>query len=217
MESILEDNKDSIAPPKPTAKKVLTSTVKPAPLVRERHDSSEEQVDSIQEGQNTVDDQKAQKSGGAESEVEAQDKGKGKKIETSSEDGVSEEGDPEEDIIMNSPPHVILEIQDSKMASPPREGSSRSTGGLLRGKALGNNFNFADYKDVTKEPVLDPSISAKGIVYVYSFMDDPTGLKPENLTPSTKVQVIVNIHLGPIIDAVAKKYPAIKSEYQTYI
>ncbi len=217
MESILEHNKDSIAPPKPTAKKVLTSTVKLAPPVREQHDSSEEQVDSIQEGQTTVDGQKAQESSGAKSEVEGQNKSKGKKIETSSEEGVSEEGNPEEDIIMNSPPHVILEIQDSKMTSPLCEGSSCSTGGLLCGKALGNNFNFADYQDVIKEPVLDPSIYAKGIIYVYSFMDDSTGLKPENLTPSTKVQVIVNIHLGPMIDAVAKKYPAIKSEYQTHI
>ena len=47
----MEHNKDSIAPPKPTAKKVLTSTVKLAPPVREQHDFSEEQVDSIQEGQ----------------------------------------------------------------------------------------------------------------------------------------------------------------------
>jgi hypothetical protein len=56
------------------------------------------------------------------------------------------------------------------MRSPPLEGSSRTTGGIFRGKAHGNIFNIGDVKDLE-----DDSLGhAKGKVFVYRLGEDPT-------------------------------------------
>ena len=38
------------------------------------------------------------------------------------------------------------------MESPPAMGSSRSTGGIFRGRAHGNNLNYADFPKITDIP-----------------------------------------------------------------
>ena len=64
---------------------------------------------------------------------------------------------------------VDLYVLDVVMSSPPKElipvlGSSRSTGGTLRGRAAGNTFNIADVGQVFGDSDGEPT---KGKIYLY--------------------------------------------------
>ena len=99
------------------------------------------------------------------------------------------------------------------MASPttiPAEGSSRSTGGLLRGKAIGNVVNFANMQDIAAAEPIDTSV--KGTVKVYTSDIEPSELDFANMKPITKVTIKINTNLGPVLAEVANRYPAIKSK-----
>ncbi len=146
------------------------------------------------------------------------DKGKQRKVESSGEEELEDQGDT----IMASPPRVsgpsdvTGEAEDTVMASPPHHGSSCSTRGIIRGKAMGNVFNFADHEP-GPSAVFDLGNPVTGFVLIYNKLVDPTGLKPESLVPSTKVQVTINTHLAPILDSIAKRFPAIKCECCNYV
>ena len=98
---------------------------------------------------------------------------------------------------MNSPP-----------ASPPHlHGSSRVMGGILRGRALGNTFNAADFQDV--EDVLHPM---PGKVFVYSSNQDPANLSIQTMKPSAFIKHDVTPSIQPVLSKVAEKYSPIRSE-----
>jgi hypothetical protein len=90
------------------------------------------------------------------------------------------------------------------MASPPLAGSSRTTGGILRGRAQGNVFNVGDVKDM----VDDGLGHAKGKVLVYRPGQDPEVHKPQ-MTLKAKV----GGKLGPLVDELSSKFSPIKSKY----
>jgi len=147
------------------------------------------------------------------------DKGKQRKIESSSEEELPKD---EGDTIMASPPHVsspsgvTREAEDTVMASLPHHGSSCSIEGIIQEKAMENVFNFADNKPAPSA-AFDLGSPVTGFVLVYNMLVDPTGLKPENLEPSTKVQVTINTNLAPILDSISKHFPAIKCECCNYL
>jgi hypothetical protein len=94
------------------------------------------------------------------------------------------------------------------MHSPPRlHGSSRMTGGILRGHALGNAFNAADFNDVT-----DVYHPIRGKVLVYSSNQDPANLSIQNMKPSAFIKHIVTSSIQPVLTKVAEKYSPIRSE-----
>jgi hypothetical protein len=98
---------------------------------------------------------------------------------------------------MNSPP-----------ISPPRpQGSSRTTGGILRGRALGNAYNVADFDEVMDE--LHP---IPGRVLVYSSNEDPANLSIQTMKPSTFIKHDVTRSIQPVLTKVAEKYSPIRSE-----
>jgi hypothetical protein len=98
---------------------------------------------------------------------------------------------------MNSPP-----------TSPPRlHGSSRTTGGILRGRALGNALNAADFNDGGDE--LYPNL---GKVLVYSSNQDPANLSIQTMKPSAFIKHIVTSSIQPVLTKVAEKYSPIRSE-----
>ena len=98
---------------------------------------------------------------------------------------------------MNSPP-----------TSPPRlYGSSRMTGGIFRGRALGNTSNAADFNDV-----MDEHHPIPGKVFVYSSNQDPANLSIETLKPSTFIKHDVTRSIQPVLTKVADKYSPIRSE-----
>jgi hypothetical protein len=99
---------------------------------------------------------------------------------------------------MYSPPH-----------SPPQlHGSSRVTGGILRGRALGNVLNAADFEDTTE--VLHP---VTGKVLIYCSNDDPANLSIQNMKPTTFVKHLVTPSFKPVLSKVADKYSPIRSKY----
>ena len=101
------------------------------------------------------------------------------------------------DIKMHSPP-----------ISPPRlHGSSRTTGGILRGHALGNTLNAADFKDVA-----DIHHPIPGKVFIYSSNQDPANLSIQNMKPSTFIKLNVTTSIQPVLTKVAEKYSPIRSD-----
>jgi hypothetical protein len=98
------------------------------------------------------------------------------------------------------------------MLSPlPLMGSSRTSGGIFRGRARGNLPNHADLSTVNHEfegPV-------KGEVNLYLTDQYPRNVKFEFLRGDSELVVIVNVvdRMAPILDTVAHKFPIIRSVY----
>ena len=101
------------------------------------------------------------------------------------------------DVKMNSPP-----------ITPPRPyGSSRTTDGIFRNRALGNTYNAADFSDVAD--VLHP---IPGKVLVYSSNQDPANLSIQTMKPSAFIKHDVTRSIQPVLTKVAEKYSPIRSE-----
>jgi len=97
---------------------------------------------------------------------------------------------------------------DSPPITPPHPyGSSRMTGGLFHGRALGNTLNIADFDDVIDE--LHP---VPGRVLVYSSNEDPANLSIQNMKPSAFIKHNITSSIKPVLTKVAEKYSPIKSE-----
>jgi hypothetical protein len=79
-------------------------------------------------------------------------------------------------------------------------------GGILRGKALGNTFNFGDEEHSTFNPVATPM---KGVVYLYVSQVNPANLGLKDMTPMAQVKVAIENSMTPILQAVARKYQPI--------
>ena len=82
------------------------------------------------------------------------------------------------------------------MASPPPEGSSRSTGGILRGKAYGNTLNHADFPQASSGDVFfteNTPISYK--VFGYVTYGDPVKL---DVTPDSSIHPNISFRVSTI-------------------
>lgn len=97
------------------------------------------------------------------------------------------------------------------MHSPPRlEGASRVTGGIIRGRAAGNAFQFADHSPGVKvESVVG---FKKAAVHLYTTTADPTishvgGV--EGLT-FVKAKVPMNIYLHSVLRSLTTLDPSIE-------
>ena len=82
----------------------------------------------------------------------------------------------------------------------PLEGSSRTTGGISRGKALGNVFNLADASDLTL------NTPEKGIVKVHEVLVE----NPDECGPKMVLRLGVCHTLGPVLDKLGKQLPYVK-------
>jgi len=98
------------------------------------------------------------------------------------------------------------------MASPPHSppclhGASRTTGGLLRGRALGNVFNFGDHMNV------DHQISkVVGTVHIYTTHGDPELLKPYMMLKHE-----VTNGIAPILKKLGSSYSPVKSLFFKFL
>ena len=77
------------------------------------------------------------------------------------------------------------------------QGASRTTGGILRGRALGNVFNFAD-----ATPTEDQDGPMMGKVFIYKDHGVPS-----QTTPFMFLKHEVTRHLAPILQKLATRYP----------
>lgn len=93
----------------------------------------------------------------------------------------------------------------SRSGSPDLElqGASRTTGGFIRGKAIGNNYNFGDKidSDMDFENANKP---VHGKVLLYTN-------RTKGADPEMSMKLQVTTQLGSVLESVAKKYSPIKN------
>jgi hypothetical protein len=94
---------------------------------------------------------------------------------------------------------------DIRMHSPDTtkhlQGASRTSGGVLWGRALGNVFNFANVTEVLMQHPSHETVS-KGRVYVYLSSLNPTSLNHETMNPMATVKVTTSPTIAPILQQV---------------
>lgn len=88
------------------------------------------------------------------------------------------------------------------------QGSSRATGGVLRGHVAAKFYSQADEDSTVSSFIGAAKLTAK----IYTSHLDPLNLNRDNMVPSSKVKININPNLGPILDDIAKRYPSIKSK-----
>ena len=110
----------------------------------------------------------------------------------------------------------ILSAEASPATTPPADdpvledihpqGSSRATGGILRGRAAASYYSPAD-----EENTMFNSIgNAKLIAKIFTSTLDPLNLNHDTMVPSSKVTIKMNPNLGPILENISLRYPLIK-------
>jgi hypothetical protein len=100
-------------------------------------------------------------------------------------------------------------------SSPKRlQGASRISGGILRGRAQGNVFNFADATDVLGQGPRHGTAS-RGRVYVYSSSFNPTTLDPEQMKPMATVKVLTSETIAPMLQQVTRRFSPVRSKYKS--
>lgn len=95
------------------------------------------------------------------------------------------------------------------MASPDNspqqnlQGASRTTGGILRGRAAGNAFNFADAPDFAP-PSMTPVM---GKLHLYS-----SRVNPMSAPPDMSLNHEVSPTLAPILQDLGERFSPVRSE-----
>jgi hypothetical protein len=98
-----------------------------------------------------------------------------------------------------------LEEKEENVPPVPPEGSSRVTGGVLRGRAVGNVLNLPD----TSELIQDIPVPAKGTVRLYSDLSH----QPSTHQPILTMKTDAKPTLGPILQKLARSYSPVRSKY----
>jgi hypothetical protein len=95
------------------------------------------------------------------------------------------------------------------LAAQPLMGSSRTSGGVLRGRARGNIPNHADFTTTD----LERQSPVKGEVYLYLTEQYPRNVKFESLKGDSELVVVVKVveSFAPILDMVSRKFSIIQS------
>jgi hypothetical protein len=93
--------------------------------------------------------------------------------------------------------------EDAPTSTPPPQGSSRVTGGVLRGRAVGNVLNLPDAPDI-----LEDSIPKEGTLKLYSDLSQHPSTHGPVLTMKTKAHG----SLKPILQKLVKCYSPVKSK-----
>jgi hypothetical protein len=110
--------------------------------------------------------------------------------------------------------YPFLDVDLSNLAPPersvPANGSSRSAGGVLRGRALGNAPNIGDPFDTMPQ---DIQPLPRGRINVTIVKQPPSDVIVENPTSHLKVMSPCYETLGPLLKKVAKSYSPVRSKY----
>ena len=108
---------------------------------------------------------------------------------------------------MESPPRpdTVRPAAPTDLATPIFDlaRASRTSGGTIQGRALGNIFNNADADDITKS-MLGPQISR---VQVFTTHADPTMTMPHMVLKHE-----VSPRIGPVLKALGRKYSPVRSK-----
>jgi hypothetical protein len=101
---------------------------------------------------------------------------------------------------------VPTTVDDLDLEDIDPQGSSRTTGGILRGRAAASYYSPADEENTMFKTISTAKLTTK----IYTSNLDPLNLNRDNMVPSSKVTIQMNPNLGPILDNISKRYPAIK-------
>jgi len=101
---------------------------------------------------------------------------------------------------------------DAHMDSPPPsrfelQGASRTTGGIFRGRAHGNNLNQADF---AKEE--DSSIPIVGKVYLYITSQDPSQWILEKMNRQVIKHAVTNSLVG-VLEEIGDRHSPVRRKY----
>ena len=103
-------------------------------------------------------------------------------------------------------PATIPPTDDPVLEDIHPQGSSRATGGILRGRAAASYYSPAD-----EENTMFNSIgNSKLITKIFTSNLDPLNLNHDKMVPSSKVMIKMNSNLGPILENISQRYPSIK-------
>jgi hypothetical protein len=93
-------------------------------------------------------------------------------------------------------------------------GSSKTSGGILRGRAYGNELKHADLSTVNNEF----KVNVKGEVHLYLTDQYPRHVNFEHLRGESDLVVIVNVadSMAPILDMVSHKFSVIRRVYYLF-
>ena len=100
------------------------------------------------------------------------------------------------------------------MDSPPPlnrqelQGASRTTGGVLRGRAHGNNPNLADFADHG-----DPLIPLIGKIYLYITANDPATWDFKTMKHQLVIKYQVTSSLARILTEIGDRHSPVRSKY----
>ena len=231
-EKVLEEGGDSIAPParpQPTRRMSLLPD-KPANLkgfsrVRRGTKQDNRPLDNATESEDGVDepphddthDDAADKSPNAADDNAAanSDDDPANNVEEGAEADDEDDADPNDGVADedddgradDDQAEAILEDDTDAFAgartpSPDLQGASRTTGGVFRGRAVGNVLNVADA--VMMSTAEDPGPAITGRVLIYENKTDNE--------PAFTMKHIVTSDLRPILTRLAEKHPPIRSE-----
>jgi hypothetical protein len=95
--------------------------------------------------------------------------------------------------------------REAEDLTPLPEGSSRTTGGVLRGRAMGNVLNFPDASD----PLGDRPVPAKGTLRLYSDLAH----QPSTHQPILTMKTDAKPTLGPILHKLSRSYSPVRSKF----
>ena len=109
--------------------------------------------------------------------------------------------------------YLFIDIDLSNLAPPetqvPAHGSSCSTGGILRGRAIGNSFNIGDSIYDAPQEVRPLS---NGRINITIVQQPPSDIVINNATSHLNVKSPCFETLGPLLKKVAKSYSPVRSK-----
>ena len=93
----------------------------------------------------------------------------------------------------------------SPPVSPPKYGSSCTSGGLFHRCAVGNSLNAADYSNCDNSNYIGP---VPGHILLYLSQDDPASVVPESLSPYACLSYDYSpkMPIAPMLEKIARKY-----------
>ena len=88
---------------------------------------------------------------------------------------------------------------------------SRTSGGFICGRALGNVFNLADASDLQMD--LDFTLAVPGKVYIYESVSNVANLDPTKVKLQRVLKADVSQTIEPVLTKLGQKYSLIWSEF----
>jgi hypothetical protein len=85
--------------------------------------------------------------------------------------------------------------------------SHKFQGGISRGNALGNVYNWDDIR--MADP---PALVQRGSIFLYFSNKNPSEIIPTEMHPTMKTSVVVFNSTKPLFEALAKKYPDVTNK-----